>query len=729
MAEFQALGPQGKRGDLTDSPHISCTCGYCSTGCNLTVEVVDGRPARVTANPSYPVNQGKACPKGFQFLGHLDAPERALSPLLRDSSGDFRPVTWEQALQTFVERFKDIQTDHGPEAVAFLSTGQLTSEEFAYLGALTKFGMGWVHGDGNTRQCMATAAVAHKQSFGFDSPPFTYADLEESDLLVFVGANPVIAHPILWQRLKKNGRRPKIVIIDPRRTETVLAAEALAGSGFTVEHLRLLPKSDLVLLYGLARLLIERGWIDRSFIDRSTAGFGEFSTHVRAFTPDVVAAATGIPPSRIEALARDLHERPRASMWWTMGVNQGYQAVRTAQGVINISLLTGNIGRPGTGANSITGQCNAMGSRLFSNTSSLFCGRDFADSRHRREVAAVLEIDEALIPRRPSLAYDQILSAVDEGRIRGLWVICTNPAGSWPNRGRLKKILGKLDFLVVQDMFTDTETAGLAHLFLPAAGCGEKEGTFINSERRIGRVRKILDPPGQALEDLQIFQRVAAAWGCGELLGEWGSSEAIFAHMKRLSRGTPCDFSGIEDSEELERRGGVQWPFPAAAVFDRDPDAERRLFADGKFYHPDGRARFVFEAVAESPEHTSVEYPLALLTGRGSVTQWHTLTRTDRAPVLKRSSPDPRYVAVHEDDAARLDLSTESLVRVRSRRGEATVRLQVSEAVQPGVVFMPMHHPDTNNLTMEAVDPYSRQPSFKYAATMVERANEGDKDG
>ena len=390
---------------------VTSTCGYCSTGCNLTVKLSDGRPERVAASPDYPVNQGKACPKGFQFLGHLDAPQRALTPLLRDTGGRLQPVSWDEALRVFTERFKGLQERHGPESVAFLSTGQITTEESAYLGALAKFGMGIVHGDGNTRQCMATAVTAYKQSFGFDAPPFTYRDFEESDLLVFVGANPVIAHPIMWQRVKKNARGARIVVVDPRRTETASAPG--------VEHLAIRPKSDLVLFYGLARVMLSRGWFDREFVEAHTSGFEAFRAYVEGYDLERTSAATGLGSGQIEALAQAIHDAERTSFWWTMGVNQGHQAVRTAQAIIDLALLTGNIGRPGTGANSITGQCNAMGSRLFSNIASLFCGRDFADPRQRSEVASLLEIDEDLIPREPSLAYDQILREVDEGRDQG----------------------------------------------------------------------------------------------------------------------------------------------------------------------------------------------------------------------------------------------------------------------------------------------------------------------
>jgi anaerobic selenocysteine-containing dehydrogenase len=695
---------------------IHSTCGYCSTGCNLNVRISESGVPTVTANPDYPVNLGKACPKGFQFLGHLGSPDRAVSPYLRDSGGNLQPVSWEKALSVFTDNFKRLQKQYGPESVAFLNTGQITNEEFAFLGALAKFGMGFIHGDGNTRQCMATAVTAYKQSFGYDAPPLTYKDFEESDVLFFIGSNPIIAHPIMWNRVKMNKRQPRVIVLDPRKTGT-------AGSP-GVEHFPLLPKSDLVLLYGLANLLIAKDWINKEHIDQHTTGFTGFKEHVRPFTPDVISARTGLSTEQINQLAEAIHGGERVSFWWMVGINQGYQAVRTAQAIINLALITGNIGRPGTGANSITGQCNAMGSRQFGNTSSLFCGRDFTNAEHRREVSRLLNIEEDRIPSKGSLTYEKILEEVDRGKIKGLWIVCTNPAGSWVDLNYLRQTLGKAEFIAVQDMYYNTATAQYADLILPAAGCGEKEGTLINSERRISPIRRIMAPPGEALPDFQIFQRIAAAWGCGHLFREWETPEAAFQILKRLSAGTPMDFSGIRDYAMLEEAGGIQWPYPEGAQVS---EKERRLFEDGQFYYPDGKARFLFEEITEPPEKPDNEYPFILMTGRGSVSQWHTLTRTDKAPILKRMSPDPDYVEINSRDAEKLGISPDTWVMVSSRRGEAKVRAKVTDSVQPGQMFMPMHFSQTNNLTMSSFDPYSKQPSFKYAVVNIRRADQGNE--
>jgi anaerobic selenocysteine-containing dehydrogenase len=468
------------------------------------------------------------------LLTPFASPDRALKPLLRDARGEMQEIGWNEALSEMVQKFKAIREKHGPESVAFISTGQMPMEEMALLGALFKFGMGFIHADGNTRQCMATAAVAYKQSFGFDAPPYTYKDLELSDLMIFIGANPAIAHPVIWNRVKMNGKNPKVVVIDPRRTKSAEEADV---------HISVKPKGDLDLLYSVAGVLLEKGWVDHDFVAEHTAGFAEFSTHLKDFKPSAVEDRTGVSAADVEELARMIHEADAASFWWTMGVNQSHQGVRTAQAIINIALMTGHIGRPGTGPNSITGQANAMGSRLFSNTTSLFAGYDFLKEEDRQKIAELLDIDVSVIPDKNGMPYHKILESCGEGKIKGLWVIATNPAHSWIDRNDLYKKLEKLDFLVVQDLFTTTETANYADLLLPAAGSGEKTGVMINSERRLGIVDKVSDPPGEARTDFEIFRSIAEVWGCGDMFSEWTDPEAVFRILQKTSEGKPCDIN------------------------------------------------------------------------------------------------------------------------------------------------------------------------------------------
>lgn len=692
-------------------------CGFCSTGCNLTVHLRDGKAVNLTPSSNYPVNLGMACPKGWEALTVLDAPDRATVPLLRNDDGSRRPVDWHTAVETMVARFKQIQAEHGNDAIAFLSTGQIATEEMALLGALAKFGMGMVHGDGNTRQCMASAVVAYKQAFGFDAPPYTYQDLEESDCIVLVGSNLCIAHPIMWERVTRNRNKPEIIVVDPRRTETAASATI---------HLPVRPKSDLVLFYGLANLMIENGWVDRAFVDAHTSGFEEYAAFVRRFGLHSVAYETSLSTALIERVAALIHERKRVSFWWTMGVNQSHEGVRTAQAIINLALLTGNIGRPGTGANSVTGQCNAMGSRLFSNTTNLLGGYDFANPAHRAKIAGILNIPEDHIPTRTGWAYDQILEGVRDGKIRGLWVIATNPAHSWIDQDQFRDVLGRLDFLVVQDMYHSTETALAADLLLPAAAWGEKDGTFINSERRIGLIKKVRRAPGQALADFHIFKLIAHYYGCDDLLKTWDSPESVFQIMKKLSAGQPCDFSGIRDYATLEAERGVQWPYPEGAS-DRSP--ERRLFTDGRFFHADGRARFLFENPRPLTETTDSEYPLMLLTGRGSASQWHTQTRTSKSDVLRKLHPASLHLEIHPADARAIGVAAGQPVAIESRRGAVRALAFLSSTVPRGQVFLPMHDPTTNRLTLAEFDPYSRQPAYKACAVRVRPAAPSDREG
>lgn len=718
-------------------------CGFCSTGCSLDVHLHDDGAINVTPSVDYPVNRGVACPKGWESLAVLKSADRATTPLLRNAHGKLATVDWDTALGQFCDQFQRIQSEFGADSVAFLSTGQIPTEEMALLGSLTKFGMGLIHGDGNTRQCMATAATAYKESFGFDAPPYTYHDFEQSDVIVLVGSNLCIAHPIMWERVARNPHHPAIVVVDPRTTETAAAA---------THHLAIRPKSDLTLFYGIANLLIERGAVDRSFIERSTNDFESFCEHVRPYSVQAVAAETGLSATDIESFATLIEQGKRVSFWWTMGVNQSYQGVRTAQSLINLALMTGNIGRPGTGANSITGQCNAMGSRLFSNTTSLLGGRDFQNEEHRRQVAEILDISVEHIPSTNSWPYHKILDEIDSGRIKGLWIVGTNPAHSWIDQAVGKSRLEKLEFLVVQDMYTSTETAEVADLILPAAGWGEKEGTFINSERRLSVTRRVSRAPGDALSDFLIFRLIAERWGCGELFRQWSSPEACFDLMRELSRGLPCDISGIDGYTMLTERGGIQWPFVEVSettctvdnvtdnrvtdnrVTDNKvtgdastnaapeatyPETERRLFENGEFYHADHKAKFCFGNARSLPSKTDSDYPFLLITGRGSVAQWHTQTRTAKSSVLRTLYANQSYVEVHPDDATAQGIVEGGRVLVESLFGSLRTTAVVSTSVPHGIAFIPMHYADTNQLTQPHFDPYSHQPSYKNTAVRI----------
>ncbi|MCM8535536.1 MAG: nitrate reductase [Lentisphaeraceae bacterium] len=697
--------PEKQKPDAT----TTVVCGFCSTGCGLNLHLKDGQAVNLTPDTGYHVNLGMACPKGWEALAPLRANDRATKPYVKNSSGKLVPTNWHDAMTKMVTNFKSIQEKHGDESVAFLGTGQIVTEELAFLGALTKFGMNMLHGDGNTRQCMATAVVSYKQSFGFDAPPYTYKDFEESDTMIFVGANPCIAHPIMWERVHLNKNNPEIIVVDPRKTETAVAA---------TQHYPIKPKSDLAFFYGIANQLVEKGCVNKDYVDKYTTGFEGYLEHIRTFTPEVVEQESGITIEEQAKLVDTIAKGKKVSFWWTMGVNQSHEGVRVAQSMINIALMTGNFGRPGTGANSITGQCNAMGSRLFSNTTNLLGGHDFANPEDREKIANILEIDVKHIPDKLGWAYDQIVEGISQGKIKGLWVIATNSAHSWINQKGFKDVIKNLDYLVVQDMYHTTETAVLADLILPAAAWAEKDGIFVNSERRLGLVKKVSKAPGEALSDFNIFRLVAEYWGCGEMFSKWTSPEAVFQMLKECSKGQPCDITGIKDYQMLDDRGGIQWPLPAGT---EKFDDERRMFEDGKFFHADGKAKFLYEDPRKPLESPCREYDHWLLTGRGTSSQWHTQTRTKKSAVLRKLYPQDPYVEINASEARKMQIEASEWVWVISRRGKIKARACPCYHVRPGQLFMAMHYEETNVLTFPSFDKYSRQPSYKACAVKIKK--------
>ena len=690
-------------------------CGFCATGCSLKVHMKDDQAINLSAHTDYPVNIGMACPKGWEALSPLSANDRGNRPLLRNEHGDMEEISWDQAMTKFTQEVKAVQSKYGKDSVAFISTGQIPFEEMALLGSVAKFGMGMVHGDGNTRQCMATAVVAYKQSFGFDAPPYTYQDFEESDVIVLVGSNMCIAHPIMWERIKRNPNDPNIIVVDPRNTETAM---------MSTSHVDIDPKSDLHLFYGLAKLIIDNGWVDQDYLEKNVNDYEEFFEFVKDYSIDDVIKETGVSKEKIETMATAIGEGKKVSFWWTMGVNQGHEGVRVAQSIINLALMTGNMGKPGTGANSITGQCNAMGSRLFSNTTNLLGGHDFTNEDHRLKVANKLNIPVTSIPSENSMAYDQIIEGISSGKIKALWVIATNTAHSWINQNGFKSIAKNLEFLCVQDMYTTTETVEIADMFFPVAGWGEKEGCFINSERRIGRIKKVSKAPGRSLADFYVFKLVAEYYGCGDMFKDWDSPESVFKILRGLTEGQPCDITGIEDYKMIEENGGIQWPLKKG---EEKFDQQRRLFEDGKFYHPDQKAKMLFEAPRRVGEPVSKSLPYNLITGRGTSSQWHTQTRTSKSAVLNKLSPQEIYAEVNPDDAKELEIRDNEWIYVVSRRGRIKVKAFITTSVKPKQIFIPMHYKETNQLTFPSFDKYSRQPSYKTCAVNLMRVEYWDE--
>jgi anaerobic selenocysteine-containing dehydrogenase len=697
---------------------VKTTCGYCSVGCGMFIGVKDGRAVSVRGNPDHPVNLGTLCPKGLSEHDTLDSPTRARYPLLRRSATRRRGhglerVGWPEAIQTMAARFKEVRNKYGAGAVGVISTGQLVTEEFYTLGKLVQLGLGTRNYDGNTTLCMSTAVAGYKRSFGSDGPPGAYEDLERADVVFLVGANIADNHPILWQRLEGN-RNKTLIVADPRVSKTAMLADL---------HLALKPRSDLALVNGLIHILIEHDRIDHDYIAAHTTGFEALRESVREYTPARVSEITGLSADVLHRTASLYGGARAAFIAWTMGVNHSTKGTETVNAINNLALVTGNIGRTGASPFSITGQCNAMGTREAGFASSMPGYRKFESASDREELAGIWGVPVERLPTARGLAYPDIIEAALDGRIKALWIIATNPIVSFPNLGVLTQALETIDFLVVQDGFHPTPTSELADLVLPAAIWGEKEGTYTNSERRVSKVNPAVDPPGEARPDFDIFLDLAAALGCAnEIFPGWTKPEHAFEEWGRVSSGRLCDYAGMSYAA-IEEHGGIQWPYPAGAT---DPGGTRRLYTDGRFQTDDGRARLIPVKWEPFPEQPSADFPFVLNTGR-TVEHWHTRTKTGHVPILERLSPNA-WLEINPRDARRLRLKWSDRVDVVSQRGRVRdIELRITETIAAGQVFMPFHwaQANANQVTQSAFDPISREPNYKQCAVRVERTRGG----
>ena len=688
---------------------VATTCGYCSVGCGMFVGVKQGRAVSVRGNPDHPVNRGMLCPKGLSEHHTIAADNRARYPLLR-KHGALSRVGWDEALATMATTFREVQRRHGPGAVGVISTGQLVTEEFYALGKLVQLGLGTSNYDGNTTLCMSTAVAGYKRSFGSDGPPGAYEDLERADVILLIGANIAENHPILCWRLQKNPDAT-VIVVDPRVTKTAMIADL---------HLPIKPRSDLALLNGLIHVVIEHNLVDHDYVAAHTTGFAALRESVRDYTPERVAELTGLAPDQVVRTAWTYGRASAAFIGWTMGVNHSTKGTETVNAINNLALITGNIGRAGAAPFSITGQCNAMGTREAGFASSLPGYRTFEDAADRAALARIWGVPADRLPAARGLAYPDIIEAALDRRIRALWIIATNPIVSFPNLHALQQALEGLEFLVVQDGYHPTPTSDYAHLVLPAAIWGEKEGTYTNSERRVSKVNRAVSPPGEARSDFDIFMSLAGVLGVRDgLFPGWTRPEHAFEEWKRVSAGRLCDYSGMT-YRAIEQHGGLQWPCRDGAS---NPRETKRLYGSGEFQTDDGLARLIPTAWEPFPEQPSDAYPFVLNTGR-TVEHWHTRTKTGNVPILERLSPNA-WVEMNPRDARVLRLKPQDRVDVVSRRGRMrNVELRVTETVAPGQVFVPFHYAEANanEMTQSAFDPISREPNYKQSAVRVERA-------
>ena len=690
---------------------VQSTCNFCAIDCNLDFYVEDGRIVKTVPTKGYPVNNGFSCIKGLSLSKQQTTVKPNALPKIRQADGSFQEVSWDQAFTHVADKIRELQDKYGRESVAGISTGQLTLEEFAIFGHVMRNFL-QTNVDGNTRLCMASAAVAHKGTYGYDAPGYTLDDFEKSDTIIFIGANPVVAHPIIWQRVRNNTIPDrKIIVLDPRRSETARNADY---------HYPLRWRSDLTLMYTLANLLIEKDCVDHAFVEAHTEGFPEFAEFVKAFTLERGCKATGLSEAQILELADLIQKGRNVSFWWTMGVNQGYEAVRTAQSIMNLALMTGNVGRPGTGGNSITGQCNAMASRLFSNTTCLFAGGDFTDEAERARIADIVGISPDLIAKKPTIPYNKIVEGINAGEIKGLWILCTNPRHSWTNNETFAEAAKKLELFVVQDIYDTIESAEDCTVFFPVVPGIKKEGTYINLERRLAPLRKVLDRGENEISDYECILGVAKALGMGDAISRWETPRECFDLLRECSRGRGCDFTGVH-WDDLTDSHGRQWPYPEGREAELADD-QRRLYADGKFFTPSGRAKFIFEEPLENPIPVTEEFPLVFNTGRGTVGQWHTQSRTKEVKFVEDVSLKKAYLYMNTRLAKENGIKEMDMIRVFSSNGQnAEFMVKVTDNVQYGELYAPIHYIECNKLTPSSYDKYSKEPNYKGGTCRFEK--------
>jgi ferredoxin-nitrate reductase len=685
-------------------------CPYCGVGCGLVARTRGGRLEAVEGDPLYPVNRGRTCRKPLELPSAVHARDRATAPLLRAShEARFEHVGWDTALGELAGRLRAIVDAHGPDAIAFYISGQLLTEDYYAINKLAKGFLGTNNVDSNSRLCMSSAVAGYAGAFGYDGPPPAYADLEHADCLLLLGTNTAACHPIVWARIRD--RRPFVIVADPRRTPTADAADL---------HLPVRPGTDLALLAGMLQVIDAEGLVDEAFVARRTTGWEQARAVAREWPAERAAEVCGVAAEAIAHAARRFATAGRAMALWSMGANQSHVGTLKNRALINLCLATGNIGRPGTGPLSLTGQPNAMGGRETGGLAHLLPGyRGVASPDDRRAMEA--HWDSPPISARPGLPAVELFDALADGRVKAVWIAATNPMVSIPNSARVRAALERAELVVVQDAYHPTETSALAHAVLPAAAWPEKDGTMTNSERRVGLLRRALDPPGEARPDWEIFAGLAGALGFGDRFA-WPDAAAVFDEFAACTAGRPCDMTGLSHAR-LRRVGSVQWPCPAGP----DAVATERLYADHVFPTPDGRARFAPTPHAGPAEEPDAEHPILLTTGRVAE-HWHTLTRTGKSPALRAAAREP-VLELHPDDAARAGVADRECARIVSRRGTATARVAVTSGLPRGVAFVPFHwgalHLDAgagalNATTHSVTDPTSRQPELKALAVRVE---------
>ncbi|MEO3691783.1 molybdopterin oxidoreductase family protein [Roseateles paludis] len=711
------------------------TCNYCSTGCAIEIGLNEaGKIVTSRGHAGADVNRGKLCIKGLLEHELFDSPGRGTMPLMRDKAHlPFQPTSWDKALDHTAAKIKEIQDKYGRDSFAVVSTGQLLTEEFYTLGKLVRGQIGTNNYDGNTTLCMASAVSGYKRSFGSDGPPGCYGDFEHTHCLMAFGSNLPEQHPIIYWRLKEalEKRKFPLIVVDPRVTMLAQFADI---------HLPLTPGTDCVLINSMMHVILKEGLQDQAYIDAHTQGIDELRALVADYDPKTAQHVCGISEDMIRTVARLYASAPAAMSIWTMGINQSTHGSDGVVNINNLNLITGNIGKPGGTSLSITGQCNAMGTREWSSCSGLPGYRVLEKEKDRKTVADFWGIDESFFPPKRGLTQTDIFPAIETGQIKGLWLVATNPMTSMPNQPRIRKAMENLEFLVVQDVYEDVETNQYSHVYFPAAVWAEKEGCHTNTERRVNLTRNVLPAYADSKPDFWIFNEMAKRFQDRNAIHFPEKPEGAFEEMRKLSVGTgrTLDISGMS-YDRIEAARGIQWPYseaqaqadearvgPAGAtqMLERqDFLGNPRLYTDGHFQTDSGRANLIPVRFVNNNECPDAEYPFWLNSGR-VVEHFHTRTRTGKIGNCNKYSPTP-YMEMNPDAAAELGLEHQSYVRVVSRRGDAVVMVQLTHRVGRNMLFIPFHfHDCVNRLTLGLLDPYSRQPAFKQNAARIEKIDQ-----
>ncbi|MCB4743105.1 MAG: nitrate reductase [Sulfurovum sp.] len=690
---------------------VHTTCGYCGVGCGMYIGIKDNKAVCSKGDPKHPVNMGTLCPKGLSEHEMVHANSRVVHPLLQ-KNGELTPVSWDEAFSKTAEEFKRIQHKYGNGAVAVISTGQLLTEEFYMLGKFVQLGLQTNNYDGNTTLCMASAVMGYKQTFGSDGPVGCYEDFSKADVIMLIGANIADNHPILKLHIAKNkketGKKPTIIVIDPRKSKTSQMADIFVP---------LKPRSDLALINGLCYIIMEQGWENENFIKERTEGYKEFRKHImKNYPPQEVAHITGIETKELYTLARVYASANAAMSAWTMGVNQSTLGTDTVSAICNLALITGNLGKEGSGPMSITGQCNAMGTREFGFTSSIPGYRSYTNNTEREEFASIINVPVERIPTKRGYAYPQIIDAINCGKIKALWVVATNPLVSYPDQNTLREALKKLDLLVVQDSFM-SDTAQVADVVFAAATWSEKEGCYTNSERRCNYAKKAIDPMGESKADFFIIKEFSKYFdGIHELLfGNLNKPQDAFEEIRRVSKGRLCDYSGM-NYELIEELGGIQWPCNK-----KSPQGTKRLYTkEMPCQTPSGKAQLLPVDWRPLSEVQCKGLPLMLNTGR-TVEQFHTRTKTGTISILNNLAPEA-WVDINPKDATKLKVKSGDRIAISGTRGKVEdIIVKVSETVREGNIFIPFHFNEQliNTVTIPEFDPKSFEPNYKQCAVQL----------